>query len=96
MNSGNRVAENGRGEIPDWWRRVPAAEKAVLRDLLRSVRGLKGSRSRQVVQAARKWERSIVCFIRFRLMGEGARPGGRVWASPASGRNPRDAVPGRG
>lgn len=59
-----------RRDVPAWWLEVPDAEKAVIRDVLTSIRGLKGSRSPQVGQAARKWERSIACFIRFRLIGE--------------------------
>ncbi len=54
---------------PDWWLEVPAAEKAVIRDMLSSIRGLKCSQSGPVALAARKWERSIACFIKFRLMG---------------------------
>jgi len=64
-----------RVPIQDWWAVVPDAEKAVIRGLIRSARGLKRSPSWQVAQAARKWERSITCFIKFRLMGETPRKG---------------------
>jgi hypothetical protein len=76
IQSGGRSAERGArnaGQIPKWWREVPAAEKAVIRDVLTAIRGLKASRSLLVGQAARKWERSIACFIKFRLMGGTSR-----------------------
>lgn len=66
--SGEGGVRNAR-QIPAWWLDVPEVEKAVIRDVLTSIRGLKGSRSPLVGQAARKWERSIACFIKFRLMG---------------------------
>lgn len=60
-------------QVPGWWIEVPDAEKAVIRDVLTAIRGLKASRSAPVGLAARKWERSIACFIKFRLMGGASR-----------------------
>lgn len=90
---GGKVAV--RQEIPAWWLTVPQSEKDVIRDLVASIRGLKRSKSPQVAQAARKWERGIVCFIRFRLMS--ASPHGRraITSTPASSRNPRGVSPAR-
>lgn len=59
-----------RRDVPAWWVEVPAAEKAVIWDVLTAIRGLKGSRCPHVGRAARKWERSIGCFIKVRLIGE--------------------------
>lgn len=66
---------------------LPDAEKAVIRDVIGMIRGLKQSPSWQVARAARKWESGIVCFIKFRLIrrasltGERMKPG----VSPARG-----------
>jgi hypothetical protein len=49
---------------------VSAGEKAVIRDVVGAIRGLKRSRSWQVAQAARKWERGITCFIKVRLIND--------------------------
>ena len=70
MKNENGRSNTGAQRSPEWWRVVPAAEKAVLRDMLSSIRGVKGSQSGAFAQAARKWERRIACFIKFRLMGE--------------------------
>ena len=75
MKNENGKSNNGAGQIPAWWLEVPAAEKAVIRDVISSIRGLKNSRSGPVAMAARKWERSIGCFIKFRLMGGASRTG---------------------
>jgi hypothetical protein len=81
-------ATNGvRREVPAWWLAVPQSEKAVIRDVVASIRGLKRSKSPQISQAARKWERGIVCFIRFRLMGERPRPRGK-WSPRQNGSSP--------
>ena len=63
---------------PAWWRDLPAEEKAVIRDLFSSIRGLKHGGTKPVAQAARKWERSIGCFIKFRLVGGASRAGGKL------------------
>ena len=68
MKNENGKSNNGASQIPAWWLEVPAAEKAVIRDVINSIRGLKNSRSGPVAMAARKWERSLACFIKFRLM----------------------------
>lgn len=91
------------GGIPDWWGDVPAAEKAVIRGILGSARGLKQSRLWPVAQAARKWESGIACFIKSRLMGErrrtglpGAQVGARPTASPTCGRSQPGVSPTQG
>ena len=73
MKNENDKSNNGVSQIPAWWLEVPAAEKWVIRDVINSIRGLKSSRSGPVAMAARKWERSIGCFIKFRLIGKAAR-----------------------
>jgi hypothetical protein len=72
---------------------------------------LKSSRSGPVAMAARKWERSIACFIKFRLIGE--RPlrrkitlgqqllspqcgSGNFTSSPTYGRSQPGASPSQG
>jgi len=106
---GGKVVVRGQYQhprpVPAWWLDVPDAEKAVIRDVLKSIRGLKGSCSPMVGRAARKWERSIACFIKFRLMGEsGEGISGRsgqhrrtqlTISSPSSGRTQRYAAPGQ-
>jgi len=67
----------GVGRSPDWWRELPAAEKRVIRDVLGAIRKWKQSESWPAAQAARKWERSIACFIKFRLRGEAGQGGKR-------------------
>lgn len=109
MKNENGKSNNGASQIPAWWLEVPAAEKAVIRDVINSIRGLKSSRSWPVAMAARKWERSIGCFIKFRLMGErpqrrrtlpSAEPrcgdGARPTSSPASGRSQPGVSPSQG
>lgn len=85
-----------RRDVPAWWLAVPQSEKAVIRDVVMSIRGLKRSKSPQISEAARKWERGIVCFIRFRLMSETPRVRRRTISSPASERNQRGVSPSRG
>jgi len=58
-NENGRMKSGDAGIVPDWWVAVPAEEKAVIRDVLNAIRGLKHSRSAPVSLAARKWERSI-------------------------------------
>lgn len=109
MKNENGKSNNGASQIPAWWLEVPAAEKAVIRDVISSIRGLKNSRSGPVAMAARKWERSIGCFIKFRLMGErpqrrrtspSAEPrcgdSARPTSSPTSGRSQPGASPSQG
>ena len=73
MKNENGRLNNGASQIPAWSLAVPAAEKAVIRDVISSIRGLKSSRSGPVAMAARKWERSIACFIKIRLIGGASR-----------------------
>ena len=95
MKNENGGANNGAVGSPDWWLEVPAAEKAVIRDMLTSIRGLKCSRSGPVALAARKWERSIACFIKFRLMGERPRSRERFTSSRSASRNQLNVSPAR-
>src|ERR1041385_1762261 len=88
--------QNVESRIPEWWVGVPAAEKAVIRDVIGMIRGLKRSRSVPVAEAARKWERGLTCFIKFRLMGERPRPRARAISSPTSGRSQPDASRAQG
>ena len=73
MNNENGRSNNGARQIPAWWLELPAAEKTVIREVIKSIRGLKSNRSGEAAMAARKWERSIGCFIKFRLIGKAAR-----------------------
>lgn len=75
MKNENGKSNNGASQIPAWWQEVPVAEKAVIRELVKSFRGLKSSRSGPAAVAARKWERSLICFIKFRLAGGARKPG---------------------
>ncbi|HVM47127.1 MAG TPA: hypothetical protein VMU04_03825 [Candidatus Acidoferrum sp.] len=58
------------GDGREWWTRLPAGEKAVIRALFRLLGIAKGNQTRQIAQAAVKWERSIGCFIKMRLKNE--------------------------
>ena len=103
----NKIIETRKAEvevrnlaqIPQWWLMLPHEEKEVLHGIVRGIRLLKRSQSPQVANAAAKWERSITCFIKCRLMS-GVAPARRVTvrvtSSPASLRNPRGASPSRG
>ncbi len=98
QNGANQKLEsNARSpqHIPSWWLAVPQSEKDVIRDVVTAVRGLKRSKSPQVALAARKWERGIVCFIRFRLMSAGPHGRRAITSTPASSRNPRGVSPAR-
>ena len=96
MKNENGKSNNGVSQIPAWWLAVPAAEKAVIRDVISSIRGLKNSRSGPVARAARKWERSLACFIKFRLMHLPVRRQGRRGnlGNTASGLRPPQRVEG--
>lgn len=98
--NGVAAAHSARRDVPAWWLAVPQSEKAVIRDVVASIRGLKRSKSPQISQAARKWERGIVCFIRFQLMSA-SRTGHQRQArltisSRASERSQRGASPDQG
>jgi hypothetical protein len=78
---------------------VPREEKEVIRGIVRAVRVLKQSRIPEVSRAAAKWDRSLSCFIKFRLMNSVATPRRvvvRVTSSPSTSRNPRGASPSQG
>ncbi len=63
-----RTTKSAAPARPEWWRILPEAEKAVIRDVLNALRSLKRSQQGQVAVAARKWERSLGCFIKCQLM----------------------------
>jgi hypothetical protein len=52
---------------------VPTEEKAVIRVMLGSARVLKRNASWKTIEAARKWDRKVTCFIMFQLMGGAGR-----------------------
>lgn len=57
-----------QAQVPQWWAVVPDGEKAVIRGLIRMLRGARRSQVPGVAQAARRWESGLVCFIKARLM----------------------------
>ena len=59
--------------VPEWWAVAPVGERRFLGSLARMMRSAKRSKSRDVAQAAVKWERALGCFIKVRLMGEGRK-----------------------
>ncbi len=61
------------GSKPDWWVAVPESEKIVLRNAIGAIRLQKKSRSPQIASAAQKWDATISCFIRARLMNRKVR-----------------------
>jgi hypothetical protein len=75
MNS----AEIRVSKMPEWWTVAPVGERRFLGSLARMMRSAKRSKSRDVAQAAVKWERALGCFIRVRLMGERRRGARRRW-----------------
>jgi hypothetical protein len=61
---------------PEWWRAVPEEERALLWSLVRMLKSAKRSRIGGVVRAARKWESSLSCFMKVRLLNScPGRPG---------------------
>ena len=74
MRNENSKANGGAVGTPDWWRDLSAGEKAVIRTLIEGMRGLKRGGELQVVEAARKWDRKITCFIKVQLMHDRRRP----------------------
>jgi hypothetical protein len=59
-----------KNQIPEWWAAVPPAERLVVGEVMRMVRGLKRSSVPQVAQAARSWESGLGFFIKVRLMNK--------------------------
>src|SRR5512147_1313818 len=55
---------------PGWWRAVPKEERALLWSLVRMLESAKRSRVVGVVRAARKWESSLSCFMKVRLLSK--------------------------
>jgi len=60
-------------EAPWWWRVLPWGERVFLVALARMLRAARESEHPGVKQAAAKWERSLGCFIKVRLMHEARR-----------------------
>jgi hypothetical protein len=60
-------------QLPEWWVAVPETEKAVLRNVINSIRALKKCSSPQIASAAQKWDATISCFIRTRLINQKVR-----------------------
>ncbi len=74
MATGQSGAAAAAPALPKWWTAAPAGERRFLRGLARMVRRARRSRSPEVAQAAAKWERTLKCFIKVRLMHER-----RIW-----------------
>lgn len=55
---------------PGWWRAVPEEERALLRSLVGMLEGAKRSRVGGVVRAAHKWESTLNCFMKVRLLSK--------------------------
>jgi len=68
--AGNRVL---MAPAPYWWRALPWGERVFLVALARMLRAARESEHPGVKQAAAKWERSLGCFIKVRLMHEARR-----------------------
>jgi hypothetical protein len=69
------TAEGGKQKwsitaAPDWWTAVPKGERALLHAIARMLRSAKRSHLPEVARAAAKWERSIGCFVKVRLIEE--------------------------
>ena len=58
---------------PEWWVGLPEGERQLIRGLERMLGGAKRSQVPEVARAARKWEASLNCFIKVRLMNERTR-----------------------
>ena len=52
---------------PDWWVRVPEAERRFLRVLMGTIHEMEEQGPGEVAGFAREWERSLGCFIKTRL-----------------------------
>jgi hypothetical protein len=58
---------------PEWWTRLAWEERALIRAVFRLLGRAKRSEAPELAQAAVKWERSLGCFIKVRLITEGRR-----------------------
>ena len=56
-----------------WWAGLSNGEKHVIWCVMRMLRGAKRSELSDVAQAAKKWERGIACFIKWRLKNGAGR-----------------------
>jgi len=68
---GRAPTEAGQARQPAWWASVPAGEKYVLRLIVDHLRKAKADPT--MAAAAAKWETRLICFIKFRLIGQAAR-----------------------
>lgn len=59
MTYARRVGEmkSSKMETNEWWAELPAAEKELIRAVMRLLKGARQSRIREVAQAASEWER---------------------------------------
>ena len=97
-------AQRATPEIPKWWAVAPAGERRFLNGLRRMVRSAKQSPSREVAQAAVKWERALGCFIKVRLIGEQEKAERRrlrglkagFTSCPSDAHSPSGAAPSQG
>jgi hypothetical protein len=62
---------------PGWWLALPAGERALIRGMMRMLKGAKRSGVQDVASAARKWEAGLGFFLKVRLVEECQR--GRGW-----------------
>jgi hypothetical protein len=58
---------------PEWWAGLPDGERELIRAVARMLRGARRSHLHGVARAARKWESSLNCFIKVRLINERTR-----------------------
>ena len=65
--SSQKLAASG----PGWWEKLPAGEKYLLRMVVGHLRKAKADPT--MAAAAAKWETRLICFIKFRLVGQAAR-----------------------
>lgn len=70
---------------PEWWSAVPKDERVLLVSVVRMIQSAKRSRVPGVARAARKWELSLSCFLKVRLMNSCRRAGGCRWRGGRNG-----------
>jgi hypothetical protein len=57
----------------EWWEALTPGEQKFLCFVMRSIRAAKKSQQPEVAHAAAKWEITLACFIKVRLIGQAAR-----------------------
>jgi hypothetical protein len=60
-------------QSPEWWVTLPETEKTVLRTFMHSIRAMEECTSPQIASAARKWDATLSCFIKTRLINRKVR-----------------------